>query len=495
LILIGRRGVRRLGMRELAEAAGVSRGTLYRYFPSKEHVLAAAAAFDGQRFTNGLDAALAVERGPARRISAFMSYSFEFIRTHPCRPLFESEPGFVMSYLLDNLPALRDELVRHLGDAFDAVPAVAAGTLGKDELADVIARLFACPAAPRDLLVQRRCRRPQEQAAHDPPADRPAGAQEVPQAARPDLRPAQDGGHGGEVRTSSTTSSTASSSGARSTSPRSSPSRSPPRSSSRCSACPSRSSTRFLTMKDGIIRPEHVTGTKFGSEGHAYQQKIADSVYEYFNEILDEREKEPKDDLLSHFLERRGRRAQADPRGHPRHLLPLPHRRARHRDRHLDCMFAFLAQHPEHRRQLVETRAVIPSAIEELLRWETPVMMVARVAVEDTELAGCPVHKGDTPWSCIGSANTDEAEFPDADEVRFDREVNRHIAFGGGVHRCLGSHLARLELRVALREWHQAHPRVLGGARSRARLHDGHPLHRLLPDALHGVSAVSSATS
>ena len=60
LELIGRRGVRRLGMRELAEAAGVSRGTLYRYFPSKEHVLAAAAAFDGQRFTDGLDAALAV---------------------------------------------------------------------------------------------------------------------------------------------------------------------------------------------------------------------------------------------------------------------------------------------------------------------------------------------------------------------------------------------------------------------------------------------------
>ena len=58
----------------------------------------------------------------------------------------------------------------------------------------------------------------------------------------------------------------------------------------------------------------------------------------------------------------------------------------------------------------------------------------------------------------IGSANTDEAEFPDADEVRFDREVNRHIAFGGGIHRCLGSHLARLELRVALREWHKRIP-------------------------------------
>src|ERR1700679_663613 len=73
--VIGRRGVRRLGMREIAESAGVSRGTLYRYFPSKEHVLAAAAGFDGQRFTDGLEAVLAVERAPERRISAFMSYA------------------------------------------------------------------------------------------------------------------------------------------------------------------------------------------------------------------------------------------------------------------------------------------------------------------------------------------------------------------------------------------------------------------------------------
>jgi cytochrome P450 len=101
---------------------------------------------------------------------------------------------------------------------------------------------------------------------------------------------------------------------------------------------------------------------------------------------------------------------------------------------------------------------LIPNAIEEMLRWETPVMSVARVAVEDTELAGCPVHAGDQVMVMIGSANTDEAEFPDADQVRFDREVNRHIAFGGGIHRCLGSNLARLELRVALREWHRRIP-------------------------------------
>ena len=60
--------------------------------------------------------------------------------------------------------------------------------------------------------------------------------------------------------------------------------------------------------------------------------------------------------------------------------------------------------------------------------------------------------------SSVGAANVDPAEFPDAFDVRFDREVNRHLAFGGGVHRCLGSHLARRELRVALREWHRRIP-------------------------------------
>jgi AcrR family transcriptional regulator len=141
--LIGRRGVRRLGMREIAETAGVSRGTLYRYFPSKDHVLAAAATYDAQRFSDGLDVVLSVALSPEERITAFMAYAFDFIRTHPCRPLFESESGFVMGYLLEHLPSLRGELVLRLGDALDIVPAVAAGTLGRDQLADVIVRLFA----------------------------------------------------------------------------------------------------------------------------------------------------------------------------------------------------------------------------------------------------------------------------------------------------------------------------------------------------------------
>jgi cytochrome P450 len=216
---------------------------------------------------------------------------------------------------------------------------------------------------------------------------------------------------------------------------------------------------RFLVMKDGIIRPDHVTGTPYGSKTmQEYQQKIADSVYDYFEEILDKREKEPKDDLLSHFLsvEVEGNRLTREDILDICFLFLIAGLDTVSAT--LDCMFSFLAQNPEHRQQLVDDPTLIPSAIEELLRWETPVMGVARNAKVDTELEGCPIKAGDMVMIMLGSANTDESEFPDADVVRFDREVNRHIAFGGGIHRCLGSHLARLELRVALREWHKRIP-------------------------------------
>jgi cytochrome P450 len=216
---------------------------------------------------------------------------------------------------------------------------------------------------------------------------------------------------------------------------------------------------RFLAMKDGIIRPDHVTGSPYGSaKADAHQQKVADSIYAYFNQVLDEREAAPRADLVSRFLD-----AEVDGHKLTREdildicflflIAGLDTVTAT-----LDCMFGFLSQHPEHRQQLADDPSLIPSAIEELLRWETPVQMVARASLEDTTFAGCPVHKGDSIVLMLGSANTDEAEVEDADQVRFDREVNRHIAFGGGIHRCLGSHLARMELRVALREWHRRIP-------------------------------------
>ena len=124
----------------------------------------------------------------------------------------------------------------------------------------------------------------------------------------------------------------------------------------------------------------------------------------------------------------------------------------------LCCFWHHLATHPEHRQMIVDDPSLVPSAVEELLRWESPVSAVARTAAEDTEINGCPVHKGDSLLVVVGAANTDPEGVEGADQVDFQRETNRHFAFGGGIHRCLGSHLARLELRVVMREWHRRIP-------------------------------------
>ena len=124
----------------------------------------------------------------------------------------------------------------------------------------------------------------------------------------------------------------------------------------------------------------------------------------------------------------------------------------------LTCFYAFLGRNSEYRRRLVDDPDAIDAAVEEMLRYESPVPFVPRVAVEATELGGCPISVGDTIMLLLGSANNDERAIERADEIDFDRKVNRHLAFGGGVHRCLGSHLARLELRVSLREWHRRIP-------------------------------------
>ncbi|MGP0032063.1 MAG: TetR/AcrR family transcriptional regulator [Acidimicrobiales bacterium] len=142
LRLIGHRGVKRLGMQEVSEAAGVSRGTLYRYFPSKDRLLDGVAGYDEGRFSVGLAAALALVEEPRERIRTLVTFAFDYIRLHPARSLFASEPEFVLGYLVEHLPKLRAALLVQLGDALDGVPAVASGTLSRGQLADVIVRLF-----------------------------------------------------------------------------------------------------------------------------------------------------------------------------------------------------------------------------------------------------------------------------------------------------------------------------------------------------------------
>ncbi|MEN9793271.1 MAG: hypothetical protein RL330_1349 [Actinomycetota bacterium] len=111
-----------------------------------------------------------------------------------------------------------------------------------------------------------------------------------------------------------------------------------------------------------------------------------------------------------------------------------------------------LATHPEDRERLLREPELIPSAVEEFLRAYSPVTM-ARIVTEDFEYKGCPMSEGDRVLMAFPAANRDPSVFADADKVIIDREHNRHVAFGAGIHRCAGSNLARMEMRVAIEEF------------------------------------------
>jgi cytochrome P450 len=218
----------------------------------------------------------------------------------------------------------------------------------------------------------------------------------------------------------------------------------------------------FLRLRDGILHPEKIdpeVALDFDKR-RVVNAATGQEIYEYFGGIIELREREPANDIITRFL-----------------ATEIDGEKLSHHDildicflfliagldtvsDSLTCFYAFLAQHPEHRRQIVENPDVIPAAVEELLRWETPVPEgVPRVAQRDVELPnGQRVSQGTAVIVSYGAANLDPTTYPDAFDVRFDRGKNPHIAFGGGIHRCLGSHLARRELRITLREWHRRIP-------------------------------------
>lgn len=111
-----------------------------------------------------------------------------------------------------------------------------------------------------------------------------------------------------------------------------------------------------------------------------------------------------------------------------------------------------LAKTPEDRGRLIAEPELMPTAVEELLRAYSPVTM-AREVMKETVISGCPVKPGNMVLLSFPAANRDPAVFPDADKVVIDRQENRHAAFGLGIHRCVGSNLARMEMTVAIEEW------------------------------------------
>jgi cytochrome P450 len=216
----------------------------------------------------------------------------------------------------------------------------------------------------------------------------------------------------------------------------------------------------MLQWKDDIIRPQlrHPEAMDPAVAADVRRQTGA-AIYDFFTEVIADRRANPGDDLFSRFAtgEIDGERMTDDQMLDMGFLFLLGGLDTVTST--LDCSIAFLGRNPERRDELVADPSKISAAVEELLRVHTPVMQVLRVVKQPHEMHGVRLEPGDTVMVMIGAADTDPEEFGEtAGHVDFDRPVNRHLAFGGGPHRCLGSHLARFELSIALEELHRRLP-------------------------------------
>jgi cytochrome P450 len=129
-----------------------------------------------------------------------------------------------------------------------------------------------------------------------------------------------------------------------------------------------------------------------------------------------------------------------------------------------------LCEHPAEKARLLNDMTLLPGAVEEILRWVSPVMHMSRVAMDDTQIAHQPIKKGERVTMWYPSVNRDEAVFPDGDVFNIQRTPNEHLAFGIGEHFCLGAGFARLELNVLFEEMFRRFPDIeLAGPAQRLR--------------------------
>jgi cytochrome P450 len=196
-----------------------------------------------------------------------------------------------------------------------------------------------------------------------------------------------------------------------------------------------------------------------GADDESRETSLAAKVEigDFLSKLIAERRASPRDDLISHLLTQ-----EVD--GRPVTDLELRNYSVTLYLGGLDTvamqlgnMFLFLATNHGHRQQLLDDPSLIPAASEEMLRY-FPILTPGRYVQEDVDFHGCPMKKGDRLLVSTVGAGRDPNGFDDADVVDFTRPVNRHLSFGAGPHRCVGSNLARMELVVALEEWHRRIP-------------------------------------
>jgi cytochrome P450 len=176
-----------------------------------------------------------------------------------------------------------------------------------------------------------------------------------------------------------------------------------------------------------------------------------------FEEYIDWRADHPSDDLMTELLlaeyeDREGTRRRLTRAEVVAYVNLLAAAGNETTTRLIGWTGKVLADHPDQRRDLVEDRSLVPNAIEELLRYEPPSPVQARLVTTDVEHHGRVVPEGSILLLLNASANRDERKFPGGERFDIRRRIDHHLSFGYGIHFCLGAALARLEGRVALDE-------------------------------------------
>jgi cytochrome P450 len=197
------------------------------------------------------------------------------------------------------------------------------------------------------------------------------------------------------------------------------------------------------------------TGEIFSSrtENLERQERAFQEIVQYLDEQMEQRRRHPGDDYFSLLtrLEIDGRRlTDAELRGYGRMMIIAG------RGATIDALgngLWYLAEHPEIRLQLLQDPELLRSAVEEFLRIMTPLEFLGRIAAYDVVVHGQQIRQGDSVALNFACANHDERMFDQADACVLGRRPNPHLAFGAGPHSCLGAHVARLILRVGMREW------------------------------------------
>lgn len=210
---------------------------------------------------------------------------------------------------------------------------------------------------------------------------------------------------------------------------------------------PSNDFARLNKWSDDLT---HVLEPLRSLEDYEHMNQVAVEFTDYLRDLIAERKKRPQEDLISALIaaQDQGKKLTED------EILSV-------------CILLYVAgeettvnligngmlallRHPDQIQKLKQEPIIIQSAVEELLRYDSPAQLLARIATKNVDIGGKTIRAGERVFVSLGAANRDPAQFPDPDRLDLSRSENRHLAFADGIHHCLGAALARVEAQIAI---------------------------------------------